>query len=113
MVNAKGKELFNRGGINLPISFLDGNFGNTFFSLLESIEKQIRIISPFIGYKTALALVNFIEETRNDIECVLITRFDREDFIKGVSSLDGLERLYEGWGENLCLTGASYKSLYI
>lgn len=81
------------GGIKLPISFLDKNFGSTFFSLLESTEKQIRIISPFIGYKTATVLVNFIEETGYDIECVLITRFDREDFIKGVSSLAGLERL--------------------
>ncbi|WP_335545342.1 phospholipase D family protein [Neobacillus drentensis] len=77
----------------MPISFLDKNFGSTFFSLLDSTKKQIRIISPFIGYKTALALVNFIEEAEVEIECVLITRFDREDFIKGVSSLAGLERL--------------------
>ncbi len=43
----------------MPISFLDKNFGSTFFSLLDSTKKQIRIISPFIGYKTALALVNY------------------------------------------------------
>ncbi|MBE4907862.1 phospholipase D family protein [Bacillus luteolus] len=77
----------------MPISFLDKNFGNTFFSLLDTTKKQIRIISPFIGYKTALALVNFIEETESELDCVLITRFDREDFIKGVSSIAGLECL--------------------
>ncbi|KAA1186176.1 phospholipase D family protein [Paenibacillus sp. B2(2019)] len=77
----------------MPISFLDKNFGITFFSLLDSTKKQIRIISPFIGYKTAVALVKFIEETGEDIECEFITRFNREDFIKGVSSLAGLERL--------------------
>jgi len=77
----------------MPISFLDKNFGSTFFSLLDSTKKQIRIISPFIGYKTALALVNFIEETENELDCVLITRFDREDFIKRASSITGLEYL--------------------
>ncbi|WP_033718382.1 phospholipase D family protein [Bacillus cereus] len=96
----------------MPISFLDKNFGSTFFSLLESTEKQIRIISPFIGYKTALALVNFIEETEDDIECVLITRFDREDFIKGVSSLDGLERLIKAGVKIYALQGLHTK-LYI
>jgi hypothetical protein len=93
----------------LPISFLDKNFGSTFFSLLDSTKKQIRIISPFIGYKTALALVNFIEEAEVEIECVLITRFDREDFIKGVSSLAGLERLIKAGVKMYALQGLHTK----
>lgn len=96
----------------MAISFLDKNFGSTFFSLLDSTKEQIRIISPFIGYKTALALVNFIEEVEDDIECVLITRFDREDFIKGVSSLAGLERLIRAGVKMYALQGLHTK-LYI
>jgi len=96
----------------LPISFLDKNFGSTFFSLLDSTKKQIRIISPFVGYKTAIALVNFIEETEDDIDCILITRFDREDFIKGVSSLAGLDRLIKAGVKMYALQGLHTK-LYI
>lgn len=77
----------------MPISFLDINFGSTFFSLLESTKKQVDIISPFIGYKTACALVDFIEESEKEIECTLITRFYREDFINGASSIAALEKL--------------------
>lgn len=77
----------------MTISFLDRNFGSIFFSLLDSTNKQIQIISPFVGYKTAMALVNFIEEAESDIDCIIITRFNREDFIKGASSLTGLEQL--------------------
>lgn len=96
----------------MPISFLDKNFGSTFFSLLDSTKKKIRIISPFIGYKTALALVNFIEETDNELDCVLITRFDREDFIKGVSSITGLELLKKAGVKMYALQGLHTK-LYI
>jgi hypothetical protein len=96
----------------MPISFLDKNFGSTFFSLLDSTKKQIRIISPFIGYKTALALVNFIEETENELDCVLITRFDREDFIKGVSSISGLECLKKAGVKMYALQGLHTK-LYL
>ncbi|ADP34538.1 phospholipase D family protein [Bacillus atrophaeus] len=96
----------------MPISFLDKNFGSTFFSLLDSTKKKIRIISPFIGYKTALALVNFIEETDNELDCVLITRFDREDFIKGVSSFTGLELLKKAGVKMYALQGLHTK-LYI
>lgn len=101
-----------KGEIQMPISFLDKNFGSTFFSLLDSTKKQIRIISPFIGYKTALALVNFIQETENELDCVLITRFDREDFIKGVSSITGLEYLKKAGVKMYALQGLHTK-LYI
>ncbi|PGT88757.1 phospholipase D family protein [Bacillus sp. AFS040349] len=96
----------------MPISFLDKNFGSAFFSLLDSTKKQIRLISPFIGYKTALALVNFIEQTEDELDCVLITRFDREDFIKGVSSIAGLECLKKAGVKMYALQGLHTK-LYI
>lgn len=96
----------------MPISLLDKKFGSTFFSLLDSTKKQIRIISPFIGYKTAVALVNFIEETEDDIECEIITRFDREDLIKGVSSLAGLERLIKA-GVKMYALQDLHSKLYI
>ncbi|OXS60814.1 phospholipase D-like protein [Bacillus sp. V-88] len=96
----------------MPISFLNKNFGSTFFSLLESTKKQIRIISPFIGYKTAVSLVKFIEESEVELDCVLITRFDREDFIKGVSSITGLEYLKKAGVKMYALQGLHTK-LYI
>lgn len=65
-----------------------------------------------MGYKTAIALVNFIEETEDDVDCILITRFDREDFIKGVSSLTGLERLIKAGVKMYALQGLHTK-LYI
>lgn len=77
----------------MPISFLDTNIGTTFFSLLESTENQVHIISPFIGFNTALNLSKIMEEATEDIECILITRFYREDFLNKVSSLAGLELL--------------------
>lgn len=77
----------------MSISFLDINFGSTFFHLLESTKKQVNIISPFIGYKTACALSDFIYESEKEIECTLITRFDREDFINRASSIAALEEL--------------------
>ncbi|MFD1031695.1 phospholipase D-like domain-containing protein [Metaplanococcus flavidus] len=36
---------------------------------------------------------DFIEKSKEDIECILITCFDREDFINEVSSIAGVERL--------------------
>lgn len=77
----------------MAISFLDKNIGSTFFSLLDSTNKQVCIISPFIGFKTASTLISFIEESKANIQCILITRFYREDFINGASSIAGLELL--------------------
>jgi HKD family nuclease len=77
----------------LPISFLDNNFGFTFFSLLDKTEKQIHIISPYIGFNTATSLSQMIEESSKDIKCTLITKFNREDFLTKASSITGLELL--------------------
>lgn len=96
----------------MPISFLEKNFGSKFFSLMKANQKEIRIISPFIGFKTASMLADFIEESKEDIECILITRFDREDFINGASSIAGLERLVKAGVKVYALQGLHTK-LYI
>lgn len=96
----------------MAISFLDKNFGSTFFSLLDSTKKQIRIISPFIGFKTACALVKFIEESGDNIKCTLITRFDREDFLNSASSIAGLELLID-YGVEIFALQNLHTKLYI
>lgn len=96
----------------MPISFLDKNFGSTFFTLLDTSEKQIRLVCPFIGFRTASALADYLEESGEEVECTLITRFDREDFIKGVSSIAGLERLANA-GARIYALQELHSKLYI
>lgn len=96
----------------MSISFLDKDFGLTFFSLLDSAQQQVRIISPFIGFKTAKALTENIGDLDNKVECTLITRFDREDFINRASSITGLELLINA-GVNVYALQELHTKLYI
>lgn len=79
----------------MAIQFLKDNWGKTFFQLVSQTEKHIHIISPFLGYHTAKLLVDHLEEADNPINCVLITKFEREDFISGASNLHALRLLVE------------------
>lgn len=94
----------------MSITFIDKQFGSTFFNLLEECDVSIRIISPFIGYKTAESLANFLENS--DVNCTIITRFYRDDFINGVSSLTGLERLMKS-GAQIYALQELHTKLYI
>jgi len=96
----------------MTISFLDENFGTTFSSLMNSSNREIKIVSPFIGFRTASALADFIEKSEEIIECIVITRFDREDFINGVSSIAGLERLVKA-GVKIYALQSLHTKLYI
>lgn len=79
----------------MAIQFLKDSWGQTFFQLVSQTEKHIQIISPFLGYHTAKLLVDHLEEADNSIDCVLITKFEREDFINGASNLHALRLLVE------------------
>ncbi|MBX4272098.1 phospholipase D family protein [Clostridium estertheticum] len=68
------------------------NFIGEFKEILSLVKGEINIISPFIGKKTAEMLSEILKD-KNEIKCKIITRFYREDFIQGVSNLDGLESL--------------------
>lgn len=76
----------------MSINLISKDFGEKFYNLLDTTEKQINIISPFIGLKTAFGLAEWIE-SRENIKCCIITRFNREEFIRGASSIEGLEHL--------------------
>lgn len=95
----------------MTIKIINRDFGGMFYNLLESTENEISIISPFIGLKTALSLTEWIEQNPN-IKCNIITRFNREEFIRGASSIEGLEHLVNA-GANLFALQDLHTKLYI
>ena len=60
--------------------------------MFDGVETSAKIISPFIGAEMAQLLTDSIEFNPN-LEVEVITRFYREDFIKGVSKITALEKL--------------------
>ncbi|MEL3961301.1 phospholipase D family protein [Lysinibacillus endophyticus] len=79
----------------MGIKLLHTNTGNEFFDLLNDVKESIYIMCPFISYATANRLATWIEESDNKIDCKIITRFNREEFIQGANSIKGLDRLLE------------------
>lgn len=79
----------------MSIQILHKNIGGEFFNILEGTKNTIYIMSPFISYPTANRLAIWLEESEQKIDCKIITRFNREEFIQGANSLKGLERLNE------------------
>jgi len=79
--------------------------------LFETAESSIKIISPFISMEMAQLLV---DNMRNDtsVEVTIVTRFKREDFIKGVSSIGALEKLHEA-GSKIYALKRLHTKLYL
>lgn len=76
----------------MPITLVADQLNSKIAALLDATHGEVNIISPFIGHQTATKLANWLEQ--NPIVCCnIITRFYREDFIKRVSSIHGLEQL--------------------
>ncbi|GCD10340.1 phospholipase D family protein [Clostridium tagluense] len=88
-----------------------GFFAGKFYEVVDSVELSIRIISPFIGRTTAFKLAEFLRNSPK-VKCQIITRFYREDFIQGVSSIEGLNTLLDSGAELLALLGLHTK-LYV
>ncbi|SES89308.1 PLD-like domain-containing protein [Salinibacillus kushneri] len=95
----------------MSINIINQDFGEKFYKLLESTQSEINIISPFIGLKTAFSLNEWLEQNPN-IKCNIITRFNREEFIRGASSIEGLEHLINA-GANLYALQDLHTKLYI
>lgn len=93
----------------MPYELISRNSLSTFEDLIGSAEERIWIISPFIGFRTASALVEAINP---GVDLRVISRFDREDFIKGVSSLEALSLIINAGGEIFALRGLHTK-LYL
>lgn len=95
----------------MSINIINQDFGEKFYNLLESTLNEINIISPFIGLKTAFSLSEWLEQNPN-IKCNIITRFNREEFIRSASSIEGLEHLINA-GANLYALQDLHTKLYI
>lgn len=96
----------------LTINIINKNFGKTFYDLLENTSQELLIISPFISFKTADHLATWLNENDNNINCTIITRFNREEFIQGANSIEGLERL-QAAGVKLYALQHLHTKLYI
>ncbi|MFN0224076.1 phospholipase D family protein [Paenibacillus sp. KR2-11] len=95
----------------MGIRIISRGFGEHFYDLLESCKEQINIISPFIGRNTAISLADSLESSQG-LECNIITRFYREDFIQRASNVDGLERLLHA-GAKIYALQDLHSKLYI
>lgn len=95
----------------MSIHIISKGFGDRFNSLLDETLMEINIISPFIGRNTGKSFANIIE-TIDGMNSNIITRFNREEFIQGASSLDGLERLLQA-GAKLYALQNLHTKLYI
>lgn len=94
----------------MPIELITENHGDVLRDVISSSQKSILIISPFMGRTTCHELSEYI--IKHKIECKIITRFYREDFIQNVSSLDGLLELKQSGAVIYALIGLHTK-LYI
>lgn len=75
------------------VKLISENIKDDVFSLFETAEKAINIISPFISLPTAKKLIQIKND--NNIPIKIITRFKRNDFFQKASSLDALKLLCE------------------
>ena len=96
----------------MAVHLIDKNFGDIFYSLLDSTQNQVLIISPFISFQTANKFAMWLEQTDSDVECTVITRFNREEFIRGASSIKGLEQLHKA-GAKLFALQHLHTKLYV
>ena len=94
----------------MSVELISENHGNVIRNIINSSKEKILIISPFMGRTTCLELAKYI--VKNKVTCKIITRFYREDFIRNVSSLDGLLKLIKSGAKIFALIGLHTK-LYI
>jgi hypothetical protein len=96
----------------LSINIISTDFGDTFYRLVNNVKKEITIISPFISYATAKRFSSVLESFDETINCKIITRFNREEFIRGANSIEGLEILIEA-GAKIYALQHLHTKLYI
>jgi hypothetical protein len=96
----------------LSISIISNDFGDTFYRLLDNVSDEIIIISPFISFATAKRFAGLLVSLDENIHCKVITRFNRDEFIRGANSIEGLEVLIEAGAELYALQHLHTK-LYI
>lgn len=95
----------------MAVQIITHDFGDQFYDLLDKTKQRISIISPFIGLQTATKLSEWIE-CNNNVNCIIITRFYREDFVQNASNIEGLHRLCKA-GANLYALKDLHSKLYL
>lgn len=87
-------------GVEL-MELFKNNLEQELFKVLQTSEKEIMIISPFISLNSAERLVEIIKEQH--VNCRVITRFERKSFIEKANSLDALKLFIENGVQVLAL----------
>lgn len=75
------------------IQLLHANIVENFQDLVQETENQLCLVSPYIGRSTAKRLCEWMNPSVSGR--VLITRFSRQDFYSGASSIEGVLTLAE------------------
>ena len=78
----------------MPIQLVTNDHELRLQEIFSSVEKEFYIVSPFIGLPIVKQLCSMLEENP-EVQCELITRFSREDFINGASNLYALQELLQ------------------
>jgi len=93
----------------MPYELIDNAIFDTVADLISGARREIKIISPFMGERTCRMLHDAIAPA---VKLRVITRFYREDFIQGVSSLDGLGHLLKS-GADIYALKHLHTKLYV
>jgi len=95
----------------MPISLVTSQHWNKITNAFLDAKSEIKIISPFITAQPVKLLCDALNQN-SKMSCTIITRFYREDFIKGVSSAEALMDLIKSGAEVYALNGLHTK-LYL
>ena len=95
----------------MSLSLISTQHWDTVTALFTDSQSDIRIISPFINDRPAEHLCDALQRNPN-VSCKIITRFYREDFIQGVSSVKAIKNLIESGAEIYALLNLHTK-LYL
>lgn len=94
----------------MSIELLTDNHRESVLNALGESQQRIYIITPFIKKQPAHRLAQIIQ--KNKVDCVLISRFNYENFATGVSDIDALIELHQAGAKVLALKNLHTK-LYL
>lgn len=94
----------------MSIELLTDNHRESVLNALGESRQRIYIVTPFIKKQPAHRLAQIIR--KNKVDCVLISRFNCENFATGVSDIDALIELHQAGTKILALKNLHTK-LYL
>ncbi len=95
----------------MSIRIISNDHWDTLLDLFEQVDSTINIISPFITNKPTQLLSDILSKNPN-VKCNIITRYYRDDFIKGVSQISALQALITA-GANIYALKNLHTKLYL